>query len=89
MINIEKNSQVEQRLSIQQQHVIKNKIDKLSVSHCNELFELLRKKTDKYTINKNGVFINLKDLDNDILIDIDKFLEYIDSINKTLNEKRY
>ena len=77
------------RLSIQTQHIIKQKIDKLSVSHCTELFDILKNKTNKYTINKNGVFINLKDMNNEILIDIHNFLEYIDSVNKTLNEKRF
>ena len=77
------------KIQLSEQHNMKKKIEKLSKIHCIELFEIIKKNTDKYTINKNGVFLNFKNLSNKTLIEIHDFLAYIDSVNKTLNEDRF
>lgn len=77
------------RLSLNQQYVMKEKIEKLNEVHCLELFEIIKKSTDKFTVNKNGVFFNFKDFENTTLQKIHVFLNYIDSVNQTLNEDRF
>ena len=77
------------RLTIGQQLILKKKIDSLSESRCVELFEIIKRYTEQYTINKNGVFLNLKTASDELLEQIQKFINYIDSVNQTLNEKRF
>ena len=76
-------------ITLSMQYEMKNKMEKLSQIHCLELFEIIKKNTTKYTINKNGVFMNLKNFSNDTLHKIYMFLSYIDSVNETLNEERF
>ena len=76
-------------IPISTQMYIKTKVSELSEDHCLELFNIIKKKTDNYTINKNGVFINLKNLSDDLLMDIKQYVDYIDTINKKLDEDRF
>ena len=52
-----------------------------------EIFYFLRKKIkNNYTINQNGVFINLNDLDKDTFDELQKRVDFYDKNNKKLNE---
>ena len=87
---ISNNEEIKQNsIPISTQMYIKTKVSELSEDHCLELFNIIKKKTDNYTINKNGVFINLKNLSDDLLMDIKQYVDYIDTINKKLDEDRF
>jgi hypothetical protein len=77
------------RMPISIQLYIKNKISQLSEDHCKELFNIIKKKTNMYTVNSNGVFINLKNQSNEVLNDIKQYVDYIETINKKLSEDRF
>ena len=49
-----------------------------------EIFKLIKQNTNKYTINNNGIFINIENISDDILIKINKFIEYTNHTNKIL-----
>jgi len=55
---------------------VKKEIGNLSHSEFCEVFNIIRHSTNKYTENKNGVFINLKYLDDDTIIKIKDFIEF-------------
>ena len=76
------------RLSIKKQNYIKSRIQVLNENQHNEIFNIIKDNEDSYTVNKNGVFFNLKNLGDQKLDEIYKFIEYIDIMNKTL-KKRY
>jgi len=60
-----------------------NDIDKLSIECHIEIFKIIKDSTTKYTINPNGVFINLSDLDENIITQIKNFVEYCINIDIT------
>jgi len=45
-----------------------------------QLFNIIDKHNIKYTKNLNGIFFNLKNVDNNILLEINNFLDSIDNI---------
>lgn len=55
---------------------VKKEISNLSHSEFCEVFNIIRHTTNKYTENKNGVFINLKYLDDDTIVKIKDFIEF-------------
>jgi len=76
------------RLSIEKQNYIKSRIQTLNENQHHEIFNIIKENEDLYTVNKNGVFFNLKNLNDQKLEEIYKFIEYVDIMNKTL-KKRY
>lgn len=88
-MEVQKNNDDKNTITLQEKNKMKKKIEQLNTNHCSELFEIIKKNTEKYTINKNGVFLNLKNLNQKTLHEINHFLSYIDSVNKTLNEDRF
>lgn len=76
------------RISIKKQNYIKSRIQSLNDNQHHEIFKIIKDNEDSYTVNKNGVFFNLKNIDDHKLNEIYKFIEYIDMMNKTLR-KRY
>jgi|SRR5210317_244745 hypothetical protein len=65
---------------------IEQLISKLSDTQMCELFKVFKKNKCSYTINSNGVFLNLSWLSEEALIDIEKYIIFcIESTNK-LNE---
>lgn len=65
---------------------IEQLISKLSNTQMCELFKVFQKNKCSYTINSNGVFLNLSWLSEEALIDIEKYIIFcIESTNK-LNE---
>jgi len=63
---------------IQELETIKTKIESLSKTHQIEILKIM-KKNSKVIINenKNGVFINLSFLPEDVLVDIQEYLNFI------------
>lgn len=65
---------------------IKNNISLLSQNELNEIFKILHKNDSKYTKNNNGVFVNLNWLDNNILIEIDNYINFCIKSNKEIKK---
>ena len=78
----------DERMSISTQLYLQKKISMYEQEHSQELFNILKKNTDKYTVNSNGVFVNMKDLDNETLLKIKKHVDFIDAIQEKLEQKR-
>lgn len=55
---------------------IQKDIELLSKNEIIELYKIIKNDTDRYTINKNGVFFNIKNLNKNTIIKISKFLKY-------------
>ena len=57
---------------------LRNDIEKLDKTKQLEIFKIFSRNNIVYSENKNGVFINLSEVDNLVLIEIKKYLDYID-----------
>ena len=55
--------------------LVKN-IANLSVDEHIEIYKIIKNSTDKYTINNNGIFVNLSIMDDNILEEIKKFVDF-------------
>jgi len=56
---------------------IRDKIEKLDKNNHIDILRLLVKNDVFINENKNGVFINLTDLSNDIIGDMEKYIDYV------------
>lgn len=59
-------------------HTLKEKIEELNKIHQIEVLRILQKQ-DKITLNenKNGIFINLTNVNNSTIAELKKYLEYV------------
>ena len=64
---------------------IKNKLVNLSSYELKEIFKIIKINNEKYSINKNGIFINLNILKKTTIQEISDFLHFSDN-NKVLDE---
>jgi len=55
---------------------IRDNISKLSINEMLEIFKIINNNNTKYTKNNNGIFINLKWIDEDILNKINDYIEF-------------
>lgn len=63
------------------------RIDNLSSTEHEEIFNIINRHDDiNYTSNKNGVFFNLSSLADDVIDEIDKFVNFCLSNKKDLDE---
>ena len=60
---------------------IKTKIDKLSENEMFEIFKIIKNNKEKYSTNKNGIFINLSTLKSITITEICNFLNFCDKNN--------
>ena len=74
-------------MSIKEKENIKKRIGKLDYNEQCEIFNIIRKDTDKISENNNGVFINLKYLKDETLIKILEFVEYCEKNKLTMKEE--
>jgi hypothetical protein len=63
---------------------IKNKIDNLSEDEMTEIFKIIKNNNEKYSTNKNGIFINLSTLKKNTIQEISNFLYFCDNNNKAI-----
>merc|ERR1712166_339927 len=61
-------------------------IDKLSKNEHIEIYKILKKYYKQFTENSNGIFINLSLLDNNIINDLLKFVNFRIGSNQYLNK---
>jgi len=64
----------------------KDKIEGLSVFHQIEVLRIFEKNGIKLNENKNGVFVNITYISNDIINEITKYLGYVVTQESQLNE---
>ena len=69
---------------------LRERIESLSKFHQLEILRILKDKNIKYTENRNGIFVNMKELDNDIIERLEEHLEYVTKQQNNLDivEKR-
>ena len=69
---------------------LKDKIQNLHDTEKKEVFKLMKDNV-KYSKNSNGVFINMNLLDDNVIIELMEFLEFINKNNEMLlqREKDY
>ena len=65
---------------------LKNKIEKLDKNESAEIFKILHKNEINYSQNKNGIFIDLACLNEQSLIEIRAFLDFIEENKKHIYE---
>ena len=71
------------------QEMLENLVDdinKLSKDEHIEIFKIIRKSTDKYTQNDNGLFVNLQTFDSKLLTEVYKFVLFCKDNIKKLKE---
>jgi len=66
---------------------LKEKIENLNKFHQIEVLKLL-KSDDTCTLNenKNGIFVNLTGLSDELIFDLNKYLDYVQTQEKQLSE---
>jgi len=69
---------------------IMTKISNLkSKKHYIEIYKIIKENNVSYSQNINGIFINLTNIDDDILDKIVKYLNYTDSRNSEIDSEFY
>ena len=58
---------------------LREKIQKLSKFHQIEVFKILKKKKVKYTENRNGIFVNMNDLEVSVIALLNEYLTYVET----------
>ncbi len=64
------------KLSQKNRELLKKEISNLSYTELSEIFNIIRNNTDKYSENNNGVFINLKYIDDNTITKIWEFIHF-------------
>lgn len=65
---------------------IQSSICNLSQNEIDELFKILHNNDSNYTKNNNGIFVNLNWLDDEILNQIDKYINFCLKSQKEINK---
>ena len=66
---------------------IKDKIEKLSENELYEIFKIIKNNNEKYSTNKNGIFINVSTLKKITINEICNFLIFCENNNKIFNQE--
>ena len=64
---------------------LKKSINNLQENEYIEIFKIIKKDTDKYTENRNGIFINMSKLQNSTLLKVQKFVKFCNENRISLN----
>lgn len=76
------------KISLKIKEQLKKDISKLGYNeHC-EIFNIIRKDTDKMSENSNGIFINLKYLKDETLIKVQNFVTYCKNNKNLINNEK-
>lgn len=65
---------------------LKNKIDNLDKNFHVRFFKVLIDNNIKFSENRNGIFVNMNNLDDKTVSDMEKVLKYINMQEKNLQE---
>lgn len=77
----------DRRLTLVQQHEMKDIIDTFNLQQYAELYRIIQKSGSQYTKNVNGIFVNLKLLSDDTLLEVKKYVDYIKETNTRLKSR--
>lgn len=68
--------EVQRKISLKKKEQLKKDISNLGYNeHC-EIYNIIRKDTDKISENSNGIFINLKFIKDETLVRVEDFVHY-------------
>ena len=65
---------------------LKSKIEKLDKIHQTKILEIITRNNIKYSENRNGIFLNMENLNKKTIREIEKNLEYFQKQEKTLTD---
>jgi hypothetical protein len=65
---------------------IKNKIEKMDKTRHIDILKIFIKNNISYTENKNGIFINLSELDNTIIYKVYNYIQYLEIQDQVIEE---
>ena len=66
--------------------LLKEKIESLNKFHQIEITKILKNNKDvTLNENKNGIFVNLSIIDNEVISEIHEYLEYVNILQKDFN----
>ena len=71
-------------LNIEKKKLVKD-IEKLSKIELDEIFNLLKNKNIEYTSNNNGIFINLKNFDKNLITELQNYVLFLQTNKKKLD----
>lgn len=67
---------------------LKRQLEKLTEIQYQEVFKILLKHSEKYTINTNGIFVNISILKRETLSEITHYIEFCSKSEAYLLENR-
>jgi hypothetical protein len=81
---------------IREKKSLMEKITRLGPTEHEEIFKIFQKHQINFTENKNGIFVNLKNINDDIVKEINNFVDYcfenkpdLDEYDQKINECKY
>jgi hypothetical protein len=66
---------------------IKEKIEKLSDNELCEIFKIIKNNNEKYSTNKNGIFVNISTLKKITINELCDFISFCENNNKFFNQE--
>ena len=65
---------------------IRNKIEKMNKIHHVKFFEILKNNNIPFSENRNGIFFNMNSFNDDIIDQIDNYIQYIQKQEDNLKQ---
>ena len=76
-------------IDVNKLEAFKTKIETLNKFHQVEILKILSKNLCKLNENKSGIFINMSFLEEDVVEELTKYVDYIDDQNETFQTIEY
>lgn len=74
-------------MDIETRQELVNRIDKLNKEEHIEILKIILKQNNiNYSENKNGTFLNMNDIDDNILKDVEQYVNYVNLKNKNISD---
>lgn len=65
---------------------IKNKISRFKKLECIEIYKIIKEDNQKFSQNKNGILFDLMKIDENTILKIEKFINYIENNDIIMEE---
>lgn len=81
-------NKIKNNCTIEQLEILRDKIQNIEneSQHHLKILEILKVNNVNYSENSNGVFVNMNNLDDDIINKLKEYLVYIDQQNKKFED---
>ena len=76
-------------IDVNKLEALKTKLETLNKFHQVEILKILSKNLCKLNENKSGIFINMSFLEEDVVEELTKYVDYIDDQNETFQTIEY